>query len=449
MSLSTQYDVIIIGGGLVGQITALALANHNMNIAIIEKNKFSNPDNYQKDFRATALSWSSVKFLSEIIDISALEPYLCPIKHIKVMEQNNTGVLNFYQGDREQNNFYDISGGRFNNEYMGYIIQNHHFRKIITETTIQNPNISLYDQANIILNDKQKIHDTHNGIISLSQKSSSQHTTLNAPLIIIAEGKNGLFAKSIGYNFITHDFKQSAIVCTIHHSNPNHNIAWENFFPAGPFALLPLKDDDSTKSNMPHRTSLVWSEQTDMANHLVALAKNNHKSEFEHSLAEKIGGRLGDISVPGAIWGYPLTMQWAQSSYKKAEHNNNTHSGNNANSSWHIGRTVLIGDIAHTMHPIAGQGLNIGIDDIKTLSSLINRNYNIGLDYGNSKTLNEYITKRRYSAGAMVLATASLNSLFSNDLPLISQIRSTGLSLVNKIRPLSNKFMQYAAGQIG
>jgi 2-octaprenyl-6-methoxyphenol hydroxylase len=239
---------------------------------------------------------------------------------------------------------------------------------------------------------------------------------LRTPLVIGAEGRKSPLREAAGIRLLTWDYAQTAIVCTVSHELPHDGIAKEHFLPAGPFALLPMRGN---------RSSLVWTERTELAPALLALADD----EFDAEIEARAGGHWGRMHCEGQRWSYPLSLQ-------NAERYIDT-------------RLALIGDAAHAMHPIAGQGLNLGLRDVAALAEVTVEAARLGLDHGGPAVLQRYQQWRRFDALTMLVMTDGLNRLFSTDMVPVRWARSLGLGMVNGLPALKRFFERHAAAMSG
>ena len=378
-----NHPIIIVGANLTGLFTAITLSSLGKKSILIDKKDISIP--IIDDGRAIALSYGSKEFLEEIGIWNHLAKYAGEIKEIRVTDQYSPLFLHFD-----------------NSCTLGYIIESLHLQKIAYELALNDSNIAIlsnsiyeliennFDQTTIKINDK--IYKTE--------------------LLIAADGKFSNLRKLCNIDYFSHNYKQSAIICKVKHEHPHNNIAQEIFLPHGPFAILPL--------NSPNQSGIVWTETNEIAKTLIKL----DKEKLEFFLREKFTNYLGEVNLISDIVSYPLELIIS----KKYYHN-------------HI---MLIGDSAHSIHPIAGQGFNLAVRDMKALSMICKKYSNIGLSIGCYQALSEYQDLRKNDTLIMAIITDSLNKLFSNDIFPINLARKLGLSIVNKIPPLQKFFMEYA-----
>jgi 2-octaprenyl-6-methoxyphenol hydroxylase len=240
--------------------------------------------------------------------------------------------------------------------------------------------------------------------------------TIEASLLVAADGARSKLRERAGIATHGWDYDQSGIVVTVGHERDHHGRAEEHFLPAGPFAILPLKGG---------RSSLVWTEDRAEAARIVAL----NEDEFHAELEARFGLHLGEIKALDKPRAFPLGYFVARSFIGE--------------------RLALVGDAAHVIHPIAGQGLNMGLKDIAALAEVIVDAARLGIDLGQADVLERYQRWRRFDTVAMGLATNSLNLLFSNKSTLLRSVRDIGLGLVDRLPPLKSVFIRQAAGLSG
>lgn len=379
---------IIVGANLTGLSTALALSNLNIPSILIDKKDLSIPA--AKDGRAIALSYGSKQILEEIGIWEELAPYVGPIKEIRVTEQYSPLFLHFN-----------------NDENLGYLIESDDILRLMYNIASKDPNITILGNTTYKLIDNNYDQVT----VKLNGEEYTSH------LLIAADGKFSSLRKLSNIKHFSHEYNQKAIVCKVKHENPHNNIAQEMFLPHGPFAILPLKDQ--------HQSGIVWTETPEIADTLM----NVDKDKFNYFLKEKFTDYLGKVELTGEIISYPLILILAKEYY--------------------YNRIMLIGDAAHSVHPIAGQGFNLALRDIAALTKLYPKYENLGLGFGCYQSLEEYQSLRMEDNISMAAITDGLNKLFSNNISSISLLRRLGLSAVNQIPPLKKFFMEYAMAKRG
>jgi 2-octaprenyl-6-methoxyphenol hydroxylase len=217
------------------------------------------------------------------------------------------------------------------------------------------------------------------------------------------------------------DYPQCGIVCTVGHEKPHNGVAHEHFLPSGPFALLPMTDG----ADGGHRSSLVWTERRALVPAMMALSP----AGFARELMRRYGDGLGSLRQVGGRWSYPLGLMHAERYVDR--------------------RLALIGDAAHVIHPISGQGLNLGLRDVAALAEALMDARRLGRDLGSAEVLARYQRWRRFDNSLLMVVTDGLNRLFSNDLAPLRLARDLGLAAVDRLPPLKRVFMRHAMGLVG
>jgi 2-octaprenyl-6-methoxyphenol hydroxylase len=265
-------------------------------------------------------------------------------------------------------------------------------------------------------------HRAPDSVIALTRRADEMEAALSggsrirAELVVAADGRVSPLREQMGIRTISWSYPQTGIVATVQHGEPHHGTAYEHFLPSGPFAILPMTGN---------RASLVWTEREDLAPALLQLPPQ----AFEAEVARRFGHHLGAIEVVGARWSYPLRFHLARSFIAE--------------------RFALAGDSAHGIHPIAGQGLNLGLKDAAALAERVLDSVRLGLGPANPEALARYQRWRRFDSFALAAATDGLNRLFSNDIAPLRAIRDLGLGLVDAIGPLRRFFIRNAGGDLG
>jgi 2-octaprenyl-6-methoxyphenol hydroxylase len=242
-------------------------------------------------------------------------------------------------------------------------------------------------------------------------------TRIEAPVVVAADGRGSFVREEAGIRVTRWTYRQTAIVTTVEHERPHGFVANEHFLPAGPFAILPLLPET--------RSSIVWTERSDVAPAIMALDEQG----FTRELRRRFGGFLGDVRPVGPRFSYPLSLQYAASAIDR--------------------RLALVGDALHAMHPIAGQGLNMGLRDVAALFDALLEARAAGRDLGSPAVLGRYQRWRRFDNTLMLAMTDGLNRLFSNNIPPLRLARDLGLAAVHRAPPLKRLFMRHAMGTVG
>ncbi|MGE3713377.1 MAG: UbiH/UbiF/VisC/COQ6 family ubiquinone biosynthesis hydroxylase [Alphaproteobacteria bacterium] len=394
---SSRYDVAISGGGFAGMTLAIALAQDGLQVLLIEKGAISDQLAPAFDGRVSAIALGSQRILDSVGAWRAMATHAEPIRDIRVSDGDTPFFLHYDHNEiRSQTN-----GAPF-----GYIVENRYIRHALVQR-LQHENITLAQHCSVssITSDATGVH------ITLSDGRQTQ-----AALLVGADGKFSSIRSMAGIKDIRASYRQTAIVCTICHEHPHEGLAQERFLPAGPFAVLPMTGN---------RSSLVWVEPDDR----VQLYMDLPDDEFVQEITERTGNYLGTISVEGKRFCYPLTLVHANQYVQ--------------------GRIVLAGDAAHAIHPIAGQGVNLGFRDVGVLAELLSRQHRLGLDIGAPAVLQHYQRWRRFDNFTMLAVTDTLTRLFSNTLLPLRLARGVGMWAVGQTKPLKRFFMLHAMGLTG
>ncbi len=393
-----RTDVIILGGGLIGLTQALALAAHGISSHVIDR---ADPatmlaDNF--DGRTSAISSSSLKMFDAIGLGGALAGKGSPIAQIWVSDGLKPGSLDFVPGQDDG--------------FLGQMFENRLLRRTLYEAAKANPHIQLHMPMTV-----QTKGRTEQGV----HVTLSDDTRLSADLLIVAEGRKSETRDEAGIKIAQWQYNHTAIVGAITHEKPHSNTAYEIFYPSGPFAILPMLDD--TAGN--HRSAIVWSQSSRDAPAYLKLSPRAFSAELEKAM----GGLLGTVALAAPLSSYPLGFHHSAGIVSK--------------------RLVLIGDSAHGIHPIAGQGLNLGLRDVAALCQVLVEGMRLGLDLGDAQLLERYGRWRSVDTLLVAVATDSLNRLFSIPGKAASAVRRFGLSMVQRTRPVKALFMAEARGESG
>ena len=391
MSKIKKHSITVVGSGFVGMILAIKIAKKGINVTLIDKSNKKNLSNI-KDSRTTAISQGSARILDEIGLWSKISKKCQPIKNIIVTEGISNDKIHFNSGDLKEG-------------ALGYIVDNKYLKKIFFEEINKSPTI--FFRGNIII---QNIIHQNEEVKLITNKGS-----VVSSVIIGADGRYSKtrFLANIKYYF--HNYNQIAYVFNITHSKSHGSLALERFFPSGPLALLPMKSQKNNKS------SVVWTIKNLDRKHLHKFEKN-FKIEFLERYNHYFG-KIENFSKPKT---YDLNVFSCHEPFKN--------------------RVVLIGDANQAIHPIAGQGLNLGIRDSNILADSIIEAYNLGMDIGSEIVLRKYSRKRHIDKRLLFQATHQLNAIFSNQNYFLKNARKLGLRIFNKSNFLKKQSMIFAMG---
>ncbi len=373
---------------MVGLSQAIALAAKGIDVTVIDHEDPAKILAHEFDGRVSAIAWRSYKFLDAIGAWKNMAPHAEAIKDIRVSEFGSNLFLHF---DHEQ----------IGSEAFGYIVENRFIREALFKRAAELPNLQLR-----IL----PIADCR----LLIEEKNRQWAIGHRQLLIGADGKNSAVRKTAGISDFRKSYKQMGIVATIEHEKPHMGLAHEHFLPVGPFAVLPMQGN---------RSSLVWTEPNDIAH----IYHKMNDADFLFQIEKRVK-YLGKIKLTGQRWIYPLELMHADTYVKD--------------------NIVLIGDAAHSIHPIAGQGVNLGFRDAELLTKIIYNQLKLGLNPTSSVALEKYNNMRRLDNSLMITATDRLNILFSNKILPTKLARQLGLGAVNQIPRLKRMFMRHASGKI-
>jgi 2-octaprenyl-6-methoxyphenol hydroxylase len=401
-----SFDVIVAGAGMTGATAALALASGGLRVAVVDPQPFENQVAPTYDGRASAIAYSSFRMLTAIGAGARLEADAQRIEQILVTDGRSPGAASGKAAPFHLRFAAEEIAGRSGGEPLGYMVENRLIRAALAEAV---------GAAGIAVFAPARVRSVSAGP-GAAEVVLEDGRTLRAPLVVGAEGRNSVVREAAGINVVGWDYRQTGVVATVRHAEPHGGVAHEFFLPGGPFAILPLTDN---------RASLVWTEPDRRA---AALATASDEA-FEAHLRRRFGEHLGDVSVEGPRFAYPLGLQLAES--------------------WAVPRMALLGDAAHGIHPIAGQGLNLGLKDAAALAEVVVEAARLGEDIGSLAVLDRYARWRRFDTVALAAATDVFTRLYSNDNPLLRAARGVGMGVVNAIGPARRFFMQEAGGAVG
>jgi 2-octaprenyl-6-methoxyphenol hydroxylase len=398
-ALMFKADVVIAGGGMVGLTLGIALAEAGIETVVVDA---ADPEQvFQAGFdgRVSSFAPASRRLLSAIGVWEHLEDEAEPVLDIvvgdgSVREGASSALLHF---DHRE----------IGPEPLAHMIENRHFRIALEKRARSVRRLRVIAPAKVLGADAQPTH------VVLS--TSAGHM-ISAQLCVAADGRDSPLRQAAGIKTVGWPYRQHGIVATIDHERPHRGVAHELFLEAGPFAILPMKGN---------RSSIVWSEEERRAAAYMVLDDNSFLSEIR----QRFGDQWGEIRLTGPRWSYPLSTQIATSYLAQ--------------------RLAVVGDAAHAVHPLAGQGLNLGLRDVGALAEVIVETRRLGLDVGSSTNLARYEAWRRFDNALFALSMDGLNRLFSNSVGPLQAIRRFGLDLVDGIPSLKLLFMRQAAGEFG
>ena len=390
-------DVIILGGGLVGATLALALDAHGVTSIVVDPADPAVMLAPGFDGRASAIASASGRMLEAIGVARRLAGQGCAIRHIRVSDGLEPGKLDFRPAPDDG--------------ALGTMYENKALRAALFEAAGAAAHVDLRMQT--------KALDIDRGAAGVTARLSDG-TTVTAPLLIAAEGRHSPTREAAGIPVARWSYDHAAIVGAFHHEYPHEDVAYEIFYPTGPFALLPLPDDD-----IGHRSAIVWSVKAADGPGMMKLGDRAFLAEA----TKRMGGFLGELRAASPRASYPLGFHHAARITAD--------------------RLVLVGDAAHGLHPIAGQGLNLGLRDAATLAEVLVEGKRLGLDLGDPALLERYQRWRGLDTFMVAAATDTLTRLFGVPGKAASAVRRFGISAVDRIGPLKDRFMAEARGESG
>lgn len=404
-----QADVLIVGGGLVGGAMAIALAHatthssalpSTLQVAVVDNEDPANAMDAGFDGRASAIALGSRRVLEGIGVWDLLQGTPGPILDIRVSEVGSRHFLHYDHDD-------------LGTEPLGHMVENRKLRTALFARLKSLPNIDWHAPNRVINLTRGQTHavaELDNGL------------RIEAPLAIACDGRFSRTRKGAGIRTTKWGYGQTGIVCTVRHQHSHECVAHEHFLPAGPFAILPLHGEGKDLNRL---SSIVWTERPALVPGLMAM----DEADFLQELEGRFGDFLGELEVVGPRWSYPLGLQFARQVVTD--------------------RLALAGDASHAMHPIAGQGLNMGFRDVAALAEVVIEAHQSGQDIGSTDVLERYARWRNFDNTMMLAATDGITRLFSNRIGPLKLARNLGLSAVEKMPALKRLIMRQAMGQVG
>ncbi|WP_371687453.1 FAD-dependent monooxygenase [Thalassococcus sp. S3] len=397
--MTPESDILIVGGGLNGPALALAMAQTGHTVTVIDALPETVRKNAAFDGRSYALALASQRLLSVIGIWDAVAEHAQPMLEIKVTDGR--------AGQGPSPFFMHFDHAEIEEGPMGYMIEDRHLRRAFLDAMAASDRITQISGTAVVA---QETGAQHASVVLEDERE------ISARLLIGSDGRQSGTAERAGIRRTGWDYGQTALVCAVEHDKPHNGIAHQFFMPGGPLAILPLTGN---------RSSIVWSEQTARALEIHAM----EDAGYVEALRPAFGDFLGEIHLAGKRFTYPLNLTLANSFIAE--------------------RLALIGDAAHGVHPIAGQGLNAGLRDVGALAQVLAEAARRGEDIGGEMVLERYQQWRRFDVASLAVATDTFNRLFSNDNPILRLGRDIGMGVVNALPGLRRGFIREAAGLTG
>jgi 2-octaprenylphenol hydroxylase len=415
-----KFDILIVGGGMVGLTLALAIRKQTaLTIAIVDTAPLAELSD-KPDVRVSAINLASKQIFENLAVWSQIKKLRHqPYEKMHVWDKAGYGQLDFSLDDLS------VDNSQNNDPQLGWIIENNHIRHALWQQAERDEGISFYTD--------EPLTNIGVGESEIFASFTSQ-SPITAKLVVGADGANSWVRNQMDMAITFRDYDHHAIVATVKCSQGHQNTAWQVFLEEGPLALLPLCANSSSESSLTKNSvndlcSIVWSTSPDEAKRLSDLSKD----EFSKELTAASDGKLGNITAESQRFTYPLTMRMAQEFVKK--------------------RVALVGDAAHTIHPLAGQGVNLGLLDAASLAQVIanklakdeikQQDSNAWFD---APTLNNYARWRKAEAGEMIAAMESIKQVFTPQQDAAKLLRGLGLSLINNVKPIKAMMIKQALG---
>lgn len=388
-------DVLIVGGGLVGATLACALLQQNLQVVLVEATPLPTHE-HSHDPRTFALTRASEKILANLRVWDKISPSRMGVfRQMHVWDASGPGEIHF-------------DSAAIHQPLLGHIVEGDALRVALSVRLTELPGLTLYRPARVE-------HFTVNSKEVVAQLSTGD--TLTTRLLVGAEGANSAVRSLSGIPYTLHDYAQQALVTTVWTEFPHQETAWQRFLPSGPLGFLPLFD--------PHSCSIVWSVNTPDIQRLMNLSKTQFHEELEHAFASK----LGKITESQEYKIFPLKRRHVLHYVKP--------------------RIALVGDAAHTVHPLAGQGVNLGLLDVATLSEVVSQAYHVHRDIGNYAVLRRYERWRKGHNTMVSMAMDGFKYLFGSDSEPATWLRNAGLSLFDTMPFVKQAIMKQAMGLSG
>ena len=389
-----QYDLIIIGGGLAGASLACALKNSSLKIAVVEAYPINTDSQPSYDDRTVALSYGSRCIFDSMGLWSSLSPYAEPIDTIHISDRGHFGVTRLTKEQEEV-------------EALGYVMENRRIGLQLYEDIEAADNVTLFCPARLtsLQQDEKQV--------SVEVQVDSKPLTLTAKLSVAADGNNSQVMKLLAIGSSQKNYQQVALITNVTPGKKHENVAYERFTDTGPLAFLPMQNN---------RCSVVWTLTQQQADYLYAM----DESDFLQQLQDRFGFRLGQFKKVGVRQLYPLFLQSATQMVN--------------------GRVAILGNAAHSVHPVAGQGFNLALRDIALLSEKIVDNLRAGEDIGSAAMLQSYAAQREVDIKRVYRFTDALVKTFSNNVKAVAHMRSLSLLMVDVIPDIKHRLAVQSMG---
>jgi 2-octaprenyl-6-methoxyphenol hydroxylase len=393
--VNADGEMLIAGGGLIGLLLGIACAGAGLEVTIVDPTDPAIALDKGFDGRCSAIAYGSHLVLDGLGLWSEIRAWAEPILEIRVADDDSPLFLHY------DHQHLGIGAP------LGYVVENSILRRVLIERVRSLPNLAFLAPLAV-------------GSVETSSFAAVAALTdgrrVKSRLVVGADGQISPSRRNAGIRTVEWRYRQTGIVTAVCHQRPHHGVAVEHFLPAGPFAILPMRGN---------RSSIVWTERNELAARLAELPDTAFASE----LGARFGDFLGGLEPIGPRWTYPLGLMLADR--------------------YIAPRLALVGEAAHVIHPIAGQGLNLGIRDVAALAELVIDARRLGLDIGDDTVLDRYQRWRRFDTLLLAAVTDGLNRLFSNSIVPVRVFRDIGFAVVDRLPPIKRLLMRDAMGIVG
>ncbi|MFC0408317.1 UbiH/UbiF/VisC/COQ6 family ubiquinone biosynthesis hydroxylase [Roseomonas elaeocarpi] len=400
MSKRIEVEVCVVGAGPVGATLAATLAAAGIETAVVDTAPLPPMEMPEFDGRAYAIAATSRNLLVAAGVWDRLPDFPCPIREIRVSDGR--------PGEPPSPLHLHFSADELGEEAFGWMVEARSLRVALNAALPSLPHLQVFAPA------RPAVERAPEG----ATVTLEDGTAIAARLVVGAEGRRSPLREAAGIGTTRFDYGQTGMVMAVAHARPHRGVALEHFLPNGPFAQLPL----AGTAQHPHASAIVWSDRTALAQRFLAM----DDAALSREVARRLGPQLGAVQVIGRRWSYPLSALQAQRFTDT--------------------RLALVGDAAHGIHPIAGQGLNLGFRDVAALAQCVIEACHAGTDPGGPEALARYQAARRPDALLMLGATHALERLFGNDLPPVRIARRLGIAAVHRVPSLKRFFARRAMG---
>lgn len=399
MSRATTYDVIIIGGGMVGASLACALGEQGLHVAVVEGTPLRSTEQPSYDDRSIALAYGSGRIFAGLGLWQKLQARVEPIRHIHISDRGHFGVTRLHCDDEGV-------------DALGYVVETRALGELLHQRLLELEPVELYCPAQF-----QEL-EIEAGQARVKLEREGEVLELRAPLVVAADGARSQVREQQQISVQRFDYGQTAIIANVTSQRPHANVAYERFTDSGPLAMLPMPASQEREP----RCSLVWTVRSDQVDEVMSW----DETTFLSRLQERFGQRLGKLNKAGARHAYPLALLRADEHVRP--------------------RLALIGNAAHTLHPVAGQGFNLGIRDVAVLAELLVDARQRGADLGSMSVLQRYADWRKQDHRNVITFTDSLARLFSNPLWPVVWVRNMGLLAMDLLPPVKHPLTRLTMG---